>query len=38
MLKRKEVFDYDKFLGKYKKRCEPIKQKEKEIREMVTSL
>ena len=38
MLKRKEVFDYDKFLGKYKKRCQPTKTNKKEIREMVASL
>jgi len=38
MLKRKEVFDYDKFLGKYKKRCEPTKKEKKEIREMAVSL
>ena len=30
MLKRKEVFDYDKFLGKYKKRCEPAKKNRKQ--------
>ena len=38
MLKRKEVFNYDKFLGKYKKRCQPTKTNKKEIREMVVSL
>ena len=39
MLKRNEVFNYDKFLGKYKKRCQPIKtHNRKEIREMAASL